>query len=354
MKRKLPKKDASTIQQGVIFCVSVIVIILCMMGIGKLLKQRGIPEAVPATPAEALPVQTEGPKVQESQESVPSDEQTETHENADAEHTPQYPVQTQIIWPSNPLEAEIHASQKVDLVQKASSTIKGEDIALPMTGLVIGIDPGHQEKANSAHEPVAPGSKQTKPKVASGTQGIASGVPEYETNLQISLLLRDALEKLGAQVIMTRTKNDVDISNIERAQMCNQAQADLVLRLHCNGSTNKETHGIGLYVGVSTEVAQSSYVMAEILLDAMTAETGAKGNGVYRRDSYSGLNWSEVPSILVEMGYMTNPEEDRNLQDPLYQEKLVTGMIKGLATCFSREMDESEGTLMKAEKSSMY
>ena len=115
-----------------------------------------------------------------------------------------------------------------------------ESAAVPgrLEGLIIGIDPGHQEKGNSEKEAIAPGSKEKKAKVSSGTQGVSTRVPEYIVNLDVSLMLRDALEAEGAQVIMTRETNDVDISNQERAIMMNEVGADLVLRIHCNGSVN--------------------------------------------------------------------------------------------------------------------
>ena len=112
-----------------------------------------------------------------------------------------------------------------------------------LTGVKIGIDPGHQAQGNNGQEAVAPGSSETKAKVSSGTYGRFTGVPEYEVNLDISLQLREALEALGCEVYMTRETNDVDISNQERAIMMNELGVDLVLRIHCNGSTNRKRAG---------------------------------------------------------------------------------------------------------------
>ena len=201
-------------------------------------------------------------------------------------------------------------------------------------GVKIGIDPGHQLKGNMAQEPVAPGSSQTKFKVSGGTQGVATGVPEYECVLQVGLLLRDALQAQGAEVVMTREINEVDISNIERATMMNEAGAHVVLRLHCNGANNQSLNGIGLYVKSAGEGAEVSRAVSEYLIAAMGEATGARTEPVHVSDTYSGLNWSTVPSILVEMGYMSNPEEDRLLCSPNYQAKLVEGMVKGLEAYF--------------------
>ena len=119
----------------------------------------------------------------------------------------------------------------------ASATPTADATAVPtpeptetprLYGLRIGIDPGHQEHANSDREPVAPNSSETKAKVASGTSGVSTGVPEYITNLEIALKLRDALEAQGCEVYMTRETNDVDISNMERAEMMNGLGLSLI------------------------------------------------------------------------------------------------------------------------------
>ncbi len=209
---------------------------------------------------------------------------------------------------------------------------------LPLTGVRIGIDPGHQGKGNNDREPVAPGSSETKLKVSSGTQGVKTRVPEYVVNLDVSFQLKEALEALGAEVFLTRDTHEIDISNIERAQMMNEIGVDLVLRIHCNGSENQSVHGMSLFVKSTGEGAEESYLASEKLLPAMVEATGARSIGIFERDTYSGLNWSTVPSILVEMGFMSNPEEDELLNDPAYQEKLVVGMVQGIADYMGREL----------------
>lgn len=205
---------------------------------------------------------------------------------------------------------------------------------LPLSGRVIGIDPGHQEHGNFDREPVKPGGKETKAKVSTGTQGVSTKTPEHVVNLEVSLKLRDALEDAGAKVVMTRETADVDISNIERAVMMNEAGADLVLRLHCNGADTKSANGIALYVRKNGACAQESKAAAENILACMVDATGAKNRGIVRNDSYTGLNWSEVPSILVEMGFMSNPAEDERLGSAEYQDKLVAGMLEGIMETF--------------------
>ena len=205
-----------------------------------------------------------------------------------------------------------------------------------LAGLKIGIDPGHQAHGNNEKEAIAPGSKEKKPKVASGTKGRKTGIPEYMTVLEISFKLRDALEAEGAEVKMTRETHDVDISNQERAIMMNEWGADLVLRIHCDGSTKKSANGIGLFVNKSFPISKESRRAAEAILPRMVEATGAKKRGVYERDTYTGLNWSEVPCILVECGYLTNPDEDERLNDHDYQLLLAEGMVEGICDYFGR------------------
>ena len=205
-----------------------------------------------------------------------------------------------------------------------------------LTGLRIGIDPGHQAHGNSDKETIAPNSKEKKPKVSSGTSGVSTKIPEYVTVLEIAFKLRDALEAEGAEVKMTRETHDVDISNQERAKMMNEWGADLVLRIHCDGADKRSANGIGLFVNKSYPISAESKRAAKCILPRMVEATGAKQRNVYERDTYTGLNWSEVPCILVECGFMTNPDEDERLNDPEYQQKLAAGMVEGICDYFDR------------------
>lgn len=206
-----------------------------------------------------------------------------------------------------------------------------------LAGLKIGIDPGHQEHGNNEKELVTPGGKEKKPKVSSGTSGRKTRIPEYVTVLEIAFKLRDALEAEGAEVKMTRETHDVNISNQERAIMMNEWGADLVLRIHCDGTNKKSANGIGLFVNKSFDISAESKKAAEAILPRMVEATGAKKRGVYQRDTYTGLNWSEVPCILVECGYLTNPDEDVRLNDAEYQQKLAEGMVEGICDYFERQ-----------------
>lgn len=201
-------------------------------------------------------------------------------------------------------------------------------------GLIV-IDPGHQQYANTGQEPVGPGASETKIKVSGGTSGIASGVPEYQLTLDIGLQLRDELEARGYKVIMVRETNEVDISNSERADVANRADADAFIRIHANGSDNHGATGAmticqtpgNIYNG---DLYADSRALSDCVLNAYTAATGIDYEYVWETDTMSGINWCSVPVTIVEMGYMTNSEEDMKMQDPQFQEKMTDGIADGI------------------------
>ena len=204
-----------------------------------------------------------------------------------------------------------------------------------LAGVKIGIDPGHQLHGNTEQEAIAPGSSQTKDKNKGGTMGTVTGIPEYVTDLEISMALKEQFEAEGATVYMTRETHDVSISNQERTKMMNELGVDLLLRIHCDASDNSGTTGIGLFVSKSYGLPEQSYQYAQIIQPILCETVGADNRGIVSNDNYTGQNWAEVPCIMIECGFMTNPEEDRLLNDPTYQKKLAEGIVLGVEACFS-------------------
>ena len=203
----------------------------------------------------------------------------------------------------------------------------------------IAIDPGHQLHGNSELEPIGPGATQKKAKVAPGTRGVATKVPEYQLTLDVSLKLRDELIARGYRVFMTREINEVNISNRERAAMATEAGADIFIRVHADGSENRNAAGILTICPTSNNpyiphLYPRSRALSDAILSSMVAATGAHKRGVREVDNMSGMNWSTMPVTILEMGFMTNPAEDRLMQTKEYQQKLVMGIADGVDLFF--------------------
>ena len=208
-------------------------------------------------------------------------------------------------------------------------------------GILISIDPGHQapEVDMSDTEPNAPGSSEMKRKATGGTTGAYSGIPEYELNLDISLMLRDRLEEMGYDVIMTREDNTTAISNAERAQLANDAGADAAVRIHANGSESSEANGALILVGSEENpyvgsLYAESYALGNSVLDAYCQATGMKNLGIQTNDTMTGINWSQVPVIILEMGFMTNEQDDMNMADSEYRIQMAEGIAAGIDEYF--------------------
>ena len=231
---------------------------------------------------------------------------------------------------------------KIEEIYKISekSEIVWDD--LPLEGFIIGIDPGHQLHSNSGLEKVSPYGEETKKKVSSGTQGVYTRVPEYEINLQVGLKLKEELETLGATVIITRETHDVDISNAERAIIMNDANADAVIRIHADGSSNPEVYGMHMLVPSlgcmhNETVEKESEILANALKTTFIEYTGAKLRDNSYRSDITGFCWSTVPVCLIEMGYMSNEAEDRMLVSDEYQNKIVDGLVQGFIKYFDNK-----------------
>lgn len=208
-------------------------------------------------------------------------------------------------------------------------------------GHIIGIDPGHQSESvdMSALEPNGPGSSEMKAKCSTGTQGSYSGVPEYQLNLEVSLQLRDELEQRGYQVVMTRTDNETAISNMERAQYVAAEGAEIYVRIHANGDDSHTASG-ALSMSPSQnnpyipQLFDESNRLSQCIIDSYCAATGFQNLGVQYYDNMTGINWSTVPVTILEMGFMTNQNDDLKLNDAEFQKTMVQGIANGIDSYF--------------------
>jgi N-acetylmuramoyl-L-alanine amidase len=200
---------------------------------------------------------------------------------------------------------------------------------------VVVLDPGHDLRANAATEPIGPGSSTRKIKDGGGTSGVVSGLREAELNLRVALRLRPLLERAGVRVVTTRTRTaGTSMGNIARARIANQARAALFLRIHADGSTDRSARGThtlhpALRRGWTGDVYSESKRAARLVQAELVRALGFPDRGLQERSDFTGFNWADVPVILAELGFMTNPTEDRLLATSSYQSRAAMGLCRG-------------------------
>jgi len=181
-----------------------------------------------------------------------------------------------------------------------------------------------------------------KIKDGGGTHGVVSGLREADLNLRVALRLRTLLERTGMRVVMTRTKTaGTSMGNVARARIANRAGAALFLRIHADGSTDPSARGThtlypALRNGWTDDIHVESRRAAGVVQRELRASLGFPDRGLQERSDFTGFNWADVPVILVEMGFMTNPTEDRLLATPAYQRRAAVGLCRGALAFLGR------------------
>ena len=195
---------------------------------------------------------------------------------------------------------------------------------------LICLDPGHgtPPAIGRQTEPIGPDSSVRKIKDGGGAPG------EAPVALAIALKTRTLLQKEGLRVAMTRTGPTYIGGNIERARFCNVRHAALMIRIHADGSSNTALHGVQMlypafHKGWTDDIYSQSLRAARIVQRAVVHETGAADLGLQPRTDLTGFNWANVPAILIESGFMTNPRERALLQSSAYEWKVARGIVAG-------------------------
>lgn len=224
---------------------------------------------------------------------------------------------------------------KQKTTQKDKTTTKQQEPKEQKNRIKIAIDAGHQKKQLSAKEAIGPGSDKTKPMVSSGAEGVVTKRPEYQVNLEVALKLKSVLVARGYDVYMIRETNDVSLSNKKRALMANESGSDILLRLHCNSADSQSANGALTMSPTASNpycksIVANSQDLSECVVSTLCRRTGAVNRGVTQTDEMTGINWSKIPVTIVEMGFMSNPDEDQKLSDGHYQSMLAEGIADGV------------------------
>jgi N-acetylmuramoyl-L-alanine amidase len=202
-------------------------------------------------------------------------------------------------------------------------------LSVPPTPLIC-LDPGHGTPTAIGRqtEPIGPNSAVRKIKDGGGASG------EAQVALAIALKTRALLLKNGLRVALTRTGPTYSGGNIARARFCNVRHAALMIRIHADGSTNTSLHGAqtlypAWHKGWTDDIYSASVKAARLVQRAVVQATGAADLGLVPRGDLTGFNWANVPAILIESGFMTNPPERALLQSSAYQWKVARGLAAG-------------------------
>jgi N-acetylmuramoyl-L-alanine amidase len=200
---------------------------------------------------------------------------------------------------------------------------------------VVVVDPGHDRLANLRTEPIGPGSATRKILDGGGTHGVVTGIREPDLTLAVSLRLRELLRRAGVRVVLTRTRTAGEsMGNVARARIANGARAGLFLRVHADGAGSSDARGThtltpALRRGWTDDVYGDSRRAARLVQTELVRALRFPDRGIQERSDYTGFNWADVPVILVELGFMTNPSEDRALARPAVRERAAVGLCRG-------------------------
>jgi len=202
------------------------------------------------------------------------------------------------------------------------------------------LDPGHQKFPDSQLEQIAPHSSVLKARCAPGTYGSKTGMAEHTIALEVALMLKRFVASRGGEVVLTRSTSDVHLSNIERAQFANHSGADFCVKIHCNGVRNLLRkvafwkRGSMTLIPADKEptrsIFQPSLRIARILHEKMLEATRFTDLGIRTRTDLTGFNWSTIPVVLLELGYLTNPGEERSLVNERFQRHLSESLANAI------------------------
>lgn len=243
-------------------------------------------------------------------------------------------------------EATEEAVSETATEAETETETEAETASVPSEKIIVAIDASHQSSGAdlSEEEPLGPDSEEMRKGFSEGTSGTESGLKEYDLNLSVAEKLKEQLEERGYEVYMTREGDESDLSEADRARLVNESGAQILISLHANGGDDSSEKGVTAlapsydneFLKDNKDTIKRSNALADIVLQAYCEETGLKFKGLYNEDNQILMNWSKVPVIVLEMGYMSNAEDDAYMAEDSNQQKMAKGIADGVDLYFGR------------------
>lgn len=269
--------------------------------------------------------------------------ETETDTEGNVESDNETVADTEAVTESQMEETtETETQSETEAVSEEEQTENAES---QTEKIMVAIDASHQgaDADLTEEEPVGPGSETMIKGFSEGISGTATGLEENELNLEVAAKLKDILEERGYEVFMTREDADTQLSEVERAELVNASDAQILISLHANGGDDSSERGAcaqapsyeNPYI-TDTDLVKKSNALGDIVLQAYCDKTGLTDKGLYNIDSRAQINWSKIPVIVLEMGFMSNTEDDTYMAEDTNQQKMAEGIADGIDLYFGR------------------
>ena len=202
-------------------------------------------------------------------------------------------------------------------------------------GIKIVLDPGHSKNPGTEKEKISPDSDEMKLKDTSGSVGLISKKNEYEIAMDVTLKLKELLERDGYTVVLTKDNVETPLSSIERAEVGNRENANLMIRIHCDSFSNSSAKGASMLVPkqrgyITKEISEKSIEYGKNIIEEYTKKTGLNNRGLQYRSDLTGFNWSKIPVVLLELGFISNLEEDKFLSSEENINTIAAGIKNGI------------------------
>nr|WP_282706919.1 N-acetylmuramoyl-L-alanine amidase [Natroniella acetigena] len=159
-----------------------------------------------------------------------------------------------------------------------------------------------------------------------------TGLKEKEVALDISTRVDDLLYQAGINTLMTR-RDDSFVSLARRAEIANRFNADLFVSIHSNASYNSWANGLETYA--HWNASQDNWALAWYVQDEILQRTNFTDHGL-KAANFAVLRRTNLPAILVEAGFLSNPNDEEMLREPQFRQQVAEGIVAGIKRYFEQ------------------